>query len=347
MAGPDPERILIIRPSALGDVCRSVPVLVSLRRRFPTARIDWLVRTEFADAIRHHPDLNEVVEFDRRGLGAAAKRGNMRSVRRWMRGLRERADDLVIDAQGLLRSGLFARATRARVRIGHAGAREWAWVFYSRRVRSSARHAVDRMLDLAAAAGADPVRDMRLYTGETARAWAAEAIEAGAALLAPTSAWESKRWPIERFAALASALAERAQVVIVGAPGERESCRPLLSLAERQPRIVDLVGRTTVGQMMAVIQRSGLVVANDSAAVHMAVGFDRPLVALYGPTRVDEAGPYGRAGDVIQHLRTGDRMAYRNGGRDMMERITVEEVFDAAMRRLDASQDSAFNRLGV
>jgi ADP-heptose:LPS heptosyltransferase len=82
---PTPERILIIRPSALGDVCRSVPAVVSLRRAYPAARIDWLVQDSFADAARFHPDLSGVVSFARGTLGRDAVRGRPGRLGRLLR----------------------------------------------------------------------------------------------------------------------------------------------------------------------------------------------------------------------------------------------------------------------
>jgi ADP-heptose:LPS heptosyltransferase len=123
-------------------------------------------------------------------------------------------------------------------------------------------------------------------------------------------------------------------VVVVGAGNEREQIGPVLALAASDRRVIDLVGSTTIGRLMAVIERAAVVVANDSAALHMAVGFDRPLVALYGPTRVDLVGPYGRADCVLQHAKPGERMDHKNAiaGRAMMERIGVEEVLALAER---------------
>jgi heptosyltransferase I len=158
------------------------------------------------------------------------------------------------------------------------------------------------------------------------------------AVIAPGSRWPSKRWPIERFADLIEPLLKRgfARVIVIGSPSEREQVAPLLERAdvrcqvsgvresngeERErltvgkvstteslspetchltPAVVDLVGRTSIGQTMALIADAGLVIANDSAPLHMAVGFDRPCVALYGPTDPAEVGPYGLAECVVR-----------------------------------------------
>src|SRR5690606_35309433 len=126
------------------------------------------------------------------------------------------------------------------------------------------------------------------------------------------SRWAGKRWPIERFDALVAELLDPTdgdvaalRVLVVGGPDEREQCGPLLARSERDPRVVDLVGKTSIGRLMAVIARAGLVVASDSAAIHMGVGFDRALVGLFGPTRIELVGPYRREGDVLQARAPG------------------------------------------
>lgn len=337
----EPRRILLIRPSALGDVCRSVPVLVSLRRRYPDARIEWLVQDSFADAVRYHPDLDGVVAFPRRELGASSKRLNLVPTVKWMnRALRAKPRyDLVVDAQGLFRSGLFARWTGAKRRIGYANAEEGAGLFYTEKYGiDRGGHAVDRMLGLIDGAGIEPVRDMRLYCDPVELAWADAQPWQGGFVLAPTSRWAGKQWPADRFLALARRLIGETgrRVIIVGGPGERDQIRPLLEWAQHEPRAVDLVGETSIARLMAVIASAGLVVANDSAALHMAVGFDRPLVALFGPTRVNLVGPYRREADVAQHVHRGDRFDHKDAsvGAPMMARVTVNEVADACLARL-------------
>lgn len=347
MTGSAPRSILLIRPSALGDVCRTVPVLARLRARFPEARIDWLVQSGFEPAIHHHPGLSRVVSFPRREMSRDLRRLRLRSYFDFRRLLREPGYDLVIDAQGLLRSAWFARTTRARARVGYANAQEFGWVFLTRRVPVPREmHTVDRMLALTEALGCQGEPDMRLYASPEDQAWAAEAEpESGTVVLAPTSRWPGKQWPDERFAALAERLLHEGvpRLVLVGARGEEAQCPRLIGLASREPRVANRIGATSIGQLMALIERSALLIANDSAAVHMGVGFGRPLVALYGPTEVGRVGPYRREGDVISHRRTGEAASHKDGsaGRALMERISVDEVFAAARARLRTSPCSS------
>ncbi len=338
-----PERILIVRPSALGDVCRSVPVLVSLRAAFGEARIDWLVQDGFTDGVRAHPALSGAVPFPRKRLGRMMRRGNLPGVIRWLNEIRRARYDLVLDCQGLARSGIITRWTGARERVGDAGAREGAKLAYTRRVETGAiPHTIDKMLALLEPLGVPDVRDMRLFAPpeDVEQAAGDQRLAGRFAVVAPTSRWAGKRWPADRFAAVVLALLERGRgierVVLVGGPGEQEQCGPLLELASGDDRVVDLIGKTSVGMMMAVIERSSLVLACDSAALHIAVGFDRPIVGLYGPTDVAKVGPYRREHDVIQHTRDGDVLDHKDErvGAPMMERITAEEVIEACLARL-------------
>lgn len=346
--GRHPARVLIIRPSALGDVCRTVPVLATLKRAWPTARIDWMVQDSFAAAIEAHPDLGRVVPFPRAQFDPWWRSPTaFAALVRWLGALRRERYDVVLDCQGLLRSGLFAIATGAPRRIGYANAEELGWLGLNERVDAPmGEHTVDRMLRLASAAtGTEAVRDMRLYTAAAEReAVAADARLGGKryAVIAPTSRWPGKLWPAERYAMVAQWLLDEGRfeaVAIVGAKSERGQIDPLLELARRDVRVVDLVGATSISRLMAVIESSSLVVANDSAAVHMAVGFDRPIVAIYGPTDVSRVGPYGRAESVVQELREGDVFDHKDEarGREMMGRVSVEAVVE----RIKASGSGA------
>jgi len=343
-----PRRILIVRPSALGDVCRTVPVLASLRAAYPEARIEWIVRDTFVAAVVAHPALDEVVPFPRSRFAHWWRSpGRARELRQWLRELRQRSYDLVIDLQGLGRSGLMTWATHAPRRVGFAGAPEMAWLAYNvRHIVDRTQHTVDAMLDLVAAEGVEPVRDMRLAVpGDDARWWRERRAEAGLdgrpfAVLAPTARWASKRWPIDRWRDLTGPLLDRgfAGLVVIGAGDEHEQTR---GLAPEQSRdadpagcLLNLVGTTSVGQVMAIVAEASLVVANDSAPLHMAVGFDRPCVALFGPTDPSRVGPYRRQDAIVLPSGPSASVNYRKRRLDdaLMRGITLDQVVE----RIDA-----------
>ena len=271
------------------------------------------------------------------------KRGKFGGLMRWIRALRARHYDVVIDAQGLGRSAAITRLTGAPARIGHADAREFARLGYNRAVRSVAVHTVDRMLDLLGPIGVPALRDMRLYSSDGAREWVTSHATlggAGYAVFAPTSRWPGKCWDAARFADLARIALSLGvdAVAVIGVNSERAQCAPLLELSAREPRVVDLVGGLTIERMCALIERSAVVVSNDSAAAHIAVGFDRPLIAFYGPTDVSKVGPYGRERDALQHVTPGERLDHKNEalGRALMDRITLDEAAQVLARRLSA-----------
>lgn len=325
-------------------------MLVSLRRRFPEARIDWLVRDVFADAIRAHPDLSHALPFPR-DLWRRRTPRNAARMAQWLRELRTPRYELVIDCQGLARSGLFALATRAKRRIGDAAASEFAWLAYNVRVQTGGdAHVVDRALALAQAADASPIRDMRLYAPRAeGEAGAITIPDEPYALLAPTSAWPGKCWAAERFAELGRRLLEHGEVeriVLVGAASERGQIQALLDAVSDDPRFLDCVGATSIAELMRLIERASLVVANDSAAMHMAVGFDRPLVALLGPTSAALAGPYGRMESVVQVVTDADTLSHRACkdaayGSSLMNRITVEHALSKALEQLESARAHA------
>jgi heptosyltransferase-1 len=332
--------ILIIRPSALGDVCRSVPLAVSLRTAFPQASIAWIVQDSFVDAIAAHPAVTSVIAFPRSRWRSWWRPTVLAEMRRWMGALRGRFD-LVVDAQGLGRSGLMAWSTRAPRRIGFADARELGWLGSNERYRVDAPHTVDRMLELLAAAGIPPHADLRLtLRPEDLAWWDAERERRGLArsryaVFAPTSRWASKDWPVERWAALAGPILERGydHVLYLGTKGEAATIATAMPTGSpHAERAVNLAGATTVGQSMAVIAEADLVVANDSAPLHIAVGFGRRLLALFGPTEVARVGPYRREASVLQaDAAKAFRGSYRDRsiGDSLMRLISVDDVLAA------------------
>jgi heptosyltransferase-1 len=144
------QNILIIKPSALGDIVLALPALHALRTHFKQAHIAWLVRPEFAPLLRDHPELNEVILFDRKNLNTP------KQVIALVRTLRTHRFDQVFDFQGLFRSAFFARASGSRQRYGMAGARECAPWFYTHRVKPDTdnHHMVDMYLKMVQHAGA-------------------------------------------------------------------------------------------------------------------------------------------------------------------------------------------------
>ncbi len=331
MPEDSPKRILFIRPSALGDVCRSVPVVNSLKKQWPNATIDWLVQTEFVDAVAAHPAVDNVIPFPRKEMKRWYFPVGLNKTIKFLRLLKAKQYDLAIDGQGLGRSGLFTWATRAKKRVGSASAREFGWLGYNHKVHVKSEHTVDQMLALSESAGARTIVDMQLYTSAEDSTWWKQYASGKNinkyAVLAPTSRWKTKQWPVEGFVSVAKHLQQLGlQVVLVGAPSEEEQIKELLEL----DGVVNLLPELTIGKLMAVVSSARIVVANDSAALHIAVGFNRTCIGLFGPTNPRKVGPYKRNDAVVAAPADYDSIHYRDHslGSKIMQKIETQSVVD-------------------
>jgi lipopolysaccharide heptosyltransferase I len=312
---------LLIKPSAVGDVVHTLPVLVKLRARYPEARIDWLITPENADLVGHHPDLSNTVEFPRRqyarfGRNWSATLGPLRLLAQ----IRRAGYDLAVDLHGQFRSAIFALASGAPVRIGFdrpqprgqvahgwTGAREGSWMAYTHRIPIPTLevHAVDRYLWLGQMLGFDDrPTDGRIYLPAQTLASVEDLLRGGGlgdkplAVVVPGTIWETKHWRVEGFAEVGRYLvAAGMDVVVAGTLRDGPRSRAIVAAC---PGAHDLSGRTTVGELVALIRRAALCVTNDSGSMHVAVAEERPVVSVFGPTNPVWIGPYGRPHAVVQ-----------------------------------------------
>jgi lipopolysaccharide heptosyltransferase I len=334
-----PPKVLLIKPSSLGDVVHALPVLDLLKRTWPASHVSWLVTPACAGLLQGHPLLDDVILFERgrlstfwRSFRAAAGLFDL------TRQLRQRQFDLVIDLQGLFRSGWLARRTAAPMRVGFADARELAWMFYTHRIDAGSReqHAVDRNLKLARALGCG---DGPVAFPIPVDASAEESVNSmlgqprRLAVLLPGATWPSKRWPADRFAALVAPLKQRFGLDTVLAGGADAA-----PIASRISGALDLTGRTTLGQLVALLRRADLVIANDSGPMHIAAALGRPLVAIFGPTNPLRTGPYGRPAAVVRVAKSCSPCYRRSRWRcRCIDQIQVEAVLSAAQQELHAA----------
>lgn len=298
-----------------------------------------MVESGFEESISGHPALTSVISFPKRSIKSSWLRFTDNPIWQLRKLLKAAKYDAVFDLQGLARSGLLTWFTGAAARYGPREAREGGWLAYTHRVPTSQLvHTVDRMVAVVAACGIKARYDMQLHAPQGAldELIGSSLGQTKYVLLAPTSRWPAKQWPATGFAKIAEKLlAQGLDVVVVGGKSERAQCGPIMELCGKHPRFHDCMGATTIGQLMALVSRAALVIANDSAALHMAVGFNRALIALFGPTDVARVGPYKREADVIQHLRPGDVLTHKNPANvAIMERITVDEVWEMVTKRL-------------
>lgn len=325
------RRILLIKLSAVGDVVHTIPVLNALRRRYPSAQIDWLVTPAIAELLRHNPAISNVIEFARDDWSKPWRLTPFVNYARLAGKLRANSYDLVVDMHGQFRTAVFVLASGAPVRIGfdrprasvwdasprrfpaearkHAwhGAREGSWLAYTHHipVPSLDIHAVDRYLSVGAMLGLEAAPpDFSFPIPQAASASVDTLLHerglAGAPLLAmaPGTIWETKHWGTGKFAEVARHFLHKGfAVALMGSRRERIVCEAVARLA---PGAVDMAGETTLTELVALIRRSAISVTNDSGPMHLAVALGRPVVCIFGPTDPVWIGPYGRAGAVLQ-----------------------------------------------
>ena len=327
----DFAKILLIKLSAVGDVIHTIPVLNKLRRRYPGARLDWLVTPAIGELLQHNPAISNVLEFQREDWSRPWRATPFVNSARLAFTLRSTGYDLVIDMHGQMRTAAFVLATGAPVRIGfdrpraavwdasprtfppqarrHAwqGAREGSWLAYTHHIAVATldMHAVDRYLSVGPLLGLDtdpadfsfpipPAAVNRI--GALIEYYGIEGKKL--AVLAPGTIWQTKQWRSAGFAEVARYFQQKGfAVTLIGASRERTVCAEVAAAA---PGVVNLAGETTLSEVAALIRRAAICVTNDSGPMHLAVALDRPVVSVFGPTDRIWIGPYGRPDAVLQ-----------------------------------------------
>lgn len=298
-------KILILKPSSLGDVVQALPVLRLIKRRHPQAEVYWWLESSLTPLLDGDPELAGIIPFERRRWGRP---------RHWpeacasIRGLRAHRFDWVIDLQSLARSGLFAWLANGALTIGLDDRREAASLFHDISVPRPGplAHAVDWYLSVLPPLGV-PVH--REFTWLPERPAVAAALRekwdpAGGRWMAlqPGARWENKRWPAGHFAALVRRCAAEfpdVRFAILGGAGERALAATIAAAAPG--RALNLAGGTSLAEMIEWLRLSQVLVSNDTGPLHIAAALGRPVVALFGPTEPRRTGPYGQLDQVLRH----------------------------------------------
>jgi heptosyltransferase-1 len=325
------RKILLIKLSAVGDVVHTIPVLNKLRRRYPTAHLDWLVTPPIAELLRHHSAITNVIEFEREAWSKPWRLAPFAAYARLAAKLHAAAYDLVIDMHGQFRTAALTLATGAPARIGfdrprsrvwdasprkfplearkHAwqGAREGSWLAYTHHIAVPTLdlHAVDRYLNVSSILGLDKdPADFSFPIPKTADSRIDSLLRRHGVdrdrlvIMAPGTVWETKHWGTDKFAKVAQNFISKGfAVVLIGSQRERVLCEEVADLAAGA---IDLAGMTTLSELAALVRRSALNITNDSGPMHLAVALNRPVISIFGPTDPVWIGPYGRANAILR-----------------------------------------------
>ena len=322
---PIPGRLLVVRLGAIGDVVNALVFAAAVKEARADAHVGWVVHELAAPLVEGHPALARVHVW-RRGGGAG-------ELGRLLRELRAERYELAVDLQRIQKSALVARFSGAPRVLGFDRARtkeaSWLWTNERLAAHPGARHRVEEYLEVARHLGCEARAPRhQLARDEAAEAWAEELVRAlgGAPVLVNLGASKPpNRWAPERFGALAAALAgDGVPVCLTGGPDDRAAAERARAAAGA--RVRDLVGGTSLRQLVALARRARLFVGCDTGPMHVAAAVRTPVVALFGPADPVRTGPYG-AGHVVVRAPQG-----------RMHELALESVLEAARARTESEQ---------
>lgn len=349
--GPNP-RILIARLSAIGDCILSWPMLSLMKETWPTAKITWLVDCAAEQLLKRHPLVDEVIRIPKNILLKPSQLLRTRKL------LRSKKFDLAIDPQGLAKSGVLTWLSGAKHRLGfdRCQAREGAWLFYTMRRHPLSQHILEKQIELLEMCNIEPPRSRCGAFLDIDNGWNDNLIdsqfveqqmkqlglsEREFVMMNPGAGWESKRWPLERFAVLADQLYDTTglkSLITWGNPREHDLARTVMALAPKScilARDMDLV------QLAQWSHRAALFVGSDTGPMHLAAAVGTCCVALFGTSLPQRSGPYGPEHIAVQKRYDAGTSRYRRKTTNSaMKAIEVEDVLQACLSILQKDRQA-------
>ncbi len=324
----DPKKILIVLHGSIGDVTRALPLATLLRAGFPQANLAWAVEPSSLPLVQNYPAVDEVILFDRRRWWA--------DVWPFLKQIRSKRFDLVIDLQRIFKSGVISRWSGAPRRVGfnRRDGKEFNWLFNNHFIPAFGEDIskLDHYLKFAEYLGVAtrPVAWSFNLSGaeETAVDRHLAGVKRSFAVLLVGSRWESKQWFPAQVAGCGKVIDERygLDVVLLGAKGEERLAEQAMSHPGFSA--TNLVGLTSLREALGIVTRARVVVGPDTGLMHIAAAVGTPVVSLWGATSPRRTGPYGFE-DLIIQGRAACVPCYRRHcpiGRVCMQSISVEEI---------------------
>lgn len=299
------DRILIRGTNWIGDAVMTLPAVAAIRKTWPQARIALLAKPWVADIYREAGDVDNLIIFEEPGRHAGPM-GKLLLAQE----LRERRYAMAILLQNAIEAAIIARLARIPLRAGYdADARGWLLTHAVQRTKAARRvHQIHYYLEMVKALGClDTGPELCLALRPATRTLADPLLPGAAADsllvgMAPGAAYgPAKRWPAERFAAVAATLLRdypEALIVLLGSERDREATDVIA--ATMPARCLNLAGRTSVREVMAVIARCRVFLTNDSGLMHIAGALNVPTVAIFGSTNPDATSPPGGRNIIIR-----------------------------------------------
>jgi heptosyltransferase I len=342
------KRVLILKASALGDVVHALPVLPYLKSVCPHVQIDWVVEAPFADLLRHHPMIHELHTLRTKSWRKSLSlRRTFDELGALHKALRTRKYDAVLDLQGNCKSGIIALTTGARLRYGFGPrfVREWPNLLASNRkvsLTSDVHHVTDRALLVASTAfpeGLRPVAAGPLFVEPESRKRVEYLFDTfgisgrRTALFHCGASWETKRWSVESWKELARLAAKQMDTQVIftwGNENELAACRSICEGVAGSPLIWP---RSSLREVVALMEKVNLVVAGDTGLVHIAAAVGAPTVSLFFVTDNSRNGPRGDTHRRVQSSMSCSPCLRKECRRkdQCRDSIGVRDVFSAIL----------------
>ena len=341
--------ILIVKLSAIGDVIHTLPSLAALRKLYPKADITWVVEEASSDIIRGHPHLDRMIISRRKRWVENLKKlhdikTTIADIRSFVKTLRDRKYDIVIDFHGLFKSSMIVLLSGGKRKLGYDSMQELSGLFLNEKIfEDMKKHAVDRYLDFIRYLGTDidnpdfniPIEEGNKIRIETLLRSKNIDIAEPFVTINPVAFWDTKLWEDDKFARLCDKIVEelKQKVVFTGSKGHGniERIRSMMTFPS-----VNLEGQTTLRDLAYLYRLSGLLITTDSGPMHIAAAMNTPTVALFGPTDPSRTGPYGKGHIVVRkEMPCSPCFLKKCDTKRCMEEITVDEVFEAVKKQMN------------
>ncbi len=335
------KSLCLLRLSAIGDVCHAVAMVQAIQRQYPNLSITWVIGKVEYQLLKHLPGIEFVIFDKSQGFKAY---GQLR------RALKGRHFDVLLHMQVALRATIASLMIPAKVRIGfdRARAKEGQWLVTNERVEALATpHVLEGFMGFAKKLGVTdltPRWDMHIPAAD--EAFASELVADGEKVVAICAAASKaeRNWLPERYAAAAEyAVSKGYRVLLCGGPAQLEKDLAAAIEANCSVELTNLIGKTSLVQLLALLKRVSLVIAPDTGPAHMAVTQGTPVIGLYAHSNPGRTGPYlfpelvvSVYDEAIAEQFPGKAVPWgtRAKGAHLMEKITVAAVIDAMDKAL-------------
>jgi heptosyltransferase I len=312
-------RLLVVRLGAMGDILHALPAVTALRKMHPGWRIDWAVEPRWRPLLTAdsghssaRPVVDGIYDVPTKAWGKRPFHPETwAAIRALRKDLRAAQYDAVLELQGAIRSGVVARISGCERIVG--AARPWEaaakWL-YTERVATAGQHVIEQNFELASAVAGDLLEPVNaaLPVDAEAEDWCDELLDLKDAewrgrpvvLMHPGAGWGAKRWPADRYGAVAAEFGMRGGVVLVNAAPGEEALADAVVASCRAEGVAHAVS-CTLPQLIALTRRVSLVIGGDTGPVHLACALSKPVVGIYGPTDPRRNGPYGTRFRVLRN----------------------------------------------